>query len=83
MQIIKHTAYTVGGAAQRMGISKWLLYDMLAQGEIPYFRIRNRAIRIDSADLERWLAAHRVVGPRQRQPKTKPVRSRRPNRSAA
>jgi excisionase family DNA binding protein len=47
---------TLEDVASRLGISYNQVRALLADGEIPYFRVGKRGIRIKEADLQAYLA---------------------------
>lgn len=53
------TTLSVHEAAARLGVSRFTLRAWLRQRRIPYFRLGRRVVLSD-ADVERFLAAHRV-----------------------
>jgi excisionase family DNA binding protein len=60
--------YTVKTAAERLSVCPSVVYDLVASGILPHYRIGKKgcrgAIRIDEADLNAFLAAQkREKGP--------------------
>lgn len=57
---------TIGEAAAKARVSKSLLYDLCARGLIPHIRLgrpgRRGTLRIDSNDLDGFLAGCRIEG---------------------
>jgi excisionase family DNA binding protein len=47
---------SVNTAAERMGISPSMVRSLIARGDLPHFKI-GRAVRLDPADVDRYLAA--------------------------
>jgi len=68
-------AFSVADAARRAGISRSMLYEIVAAGELPLVRVRNRSLILDS-DLRQFLEHRRVSQPlgagNQRSPQTTP-----------
>jgi excisionase family DNA binding protein len=53
-------AHSVSDAAQRIGISRSLLYLLISRGDIPITKVRHRTVVLDD-DLRAYLTAHRVI----------------------
>lgn len=47
-------------AARRLGLRLPTLRTLVHRGQIPYIRLAPRIVRFAPADLEAWIAAHRV-----------------------
>jgi excisionase family DNA binding protein len=45
--------------AQILGIGRSLVYELIAQGQIPYVRL-GRCIRVQRASLEEWIKANEI-----------------------
>ena len=58
------TLLTVAEVAKRLGVSTALVYQLVAQGRLPCYRIglRRGAIRFAESDVEAYLASCRVEG---------------------
>lgn len=69
---------TVKGIAQELGVSESLVYDWVATGELPHFRLGKKskrgAIRIADKDLESFLAKFRRGGASDPRPSPLPKR---------
>lgn len=50
-------AISVPKAAARLGVSDWLIRDMIQRGELPSTRVRRRLL-VPIKDLNEWVAAH-------------------------
>lgn len=59
--------YRIGEAADAIGVSKTILYELINSGEIPVIRVRSD-LRVPVAGLRAWLAKQPIV-PRRRQRK--------------
>lgn len=59
MSVTETRLITIVQAAEIIGLSRSKLYELLASRELPSVRI-GRARRIDLADLDRFIARHRV-----------------------
>jgi excisionase family DNA binding protein len=59
MSVTETRLITIVQAAEIIGLSRSKLYELLASRELPSVHI-GRARRIDVADLERFIARHRV-----------------------
>jgi hypothetical protein len=69
---------TPNDAAYESGTNRGFIYDECRAGRLPHFRLGQSRwiIRIARQDFEAWLAARRVVTPRQvERPRIKPVRT--------
>jgi excisionase family DNA binding protein len=51
---------TYDEAARYLGVPKGTLYSLVSTQRIPHVRMGRRLVRFRKADLEAWLAAHRV-----------------------
>lgn len=62
-------------AAERLTISVRTLEGMISRGAIPACRIGPKLVRIEEADLDAYLAAHRIVPqPKEQKPAPRPCR---------
>lgn len=48
-------------AAKHLGISKGLLYRLVAEKKIPHIRVGPRAVLFDLEALDRWLAGRTIA----------------------
>jgi len=48
-------------AAARLQVSPRTVMRICKSGKLPYIRVTDRLIRIDDADIDRYLASRRVV----------------------
>jgi DNA binding domain, excisionase family len=48
------TVYTVSALADLWGVSTTFIYDLLARGELPAFRLGGKLWRIRAADVEAY-----------------------------
>jgi excisionase family DNA binding protein len=46
-------------AAAHLGITEWLLLELVRRGEIAHYKVGKR-FEFDRADLDAWIAAQRV-----------------------
>ena len=53
-------AYSVPNAAMRAGISRSMLYELIAVGDVPIVKVRGRSLVLDS-DLRAFLERCRVA----------------------
>ena len=53
---------TMREVAERLRVSRSYAYAMVRAGRLPVVRLGPRAIRVDAAVLDRWLAAHQWRG---------------------
>jgi excisionase family DNA binding protein len=60
--------YRISEAADAIGVSKTILYELINSGEIPVIRVRSD-LRVPVAGLRAWLAKQPPGVPRRRQPK--------------
>ena len=42
------------------GFASPILYSMVSRGQLPHYRLGRRFVRFKRAEIERWLADHRV-----------------------
>lgn len=47
----------VEDAMSVLGVSRWMVYEMIRRGELPVLRV-GRLIRIPQEALDAWIAAH-------------------------
>lgn len=61
MEIKEKTWLKVPEVAEELGIPRSRAYDLIANGELPAVRIGERSIRVNRAELERFLLETRRV----------------------
>jgi len=47
---------TIEQVAARLGVTRMCVYKWVKEGSLPAFRLARRAIRVEEAALEKWLA---------------------------
>lgn len=47
-------------AAEKLGISKWTLYQMVSKRKIPFVKLGHNMLRFDPTELEIYIDKHRV-----------------------
>lgn len=62
------------GAAELLGVSRRMVYDLFASGRLPGYRYSARAVRFDVADVEAFRQASRSEPPPA--PKCRPLTKR-------
>jgi excisionase family DNA binding protein len=55
MELKTHEVLTVPEVAELLRITRTRAYDLIAQGELPAFRLGARSIRVNRQELERFL----------------------------
>ena len=61
METQKHVWLTVPEAAKELRIPRTRCYELIQRGELPAVRIGERSIRVNRAELERFLLQSRRV----------------------
>jgi excisionase family DNA binding protein len=46
---------TVAEAAERLGVSRWLAYRLIAAGHLPHVRLGERRIVVPDQALDEWM----------------------------
>jgi excisionase family DNA binding protein len=47
-------------AAERLGVSQNTIRKFVAEGKLPAYYVGDKLVKFDPADLDKYLAAHRV-----------------------
>lgn len=43
-----------------LGLSKWGIYDLVAQRKIPFIKISHRVLRFDKLSIDKWMEKRAV-----------------------
>lgn len=55
------TLLSLPEASERLQVSRWHLYKLVADREIPFMRVGRKAIRFQPAALEEWIKERTVA----------------------
>ncbi|MFN6119111.1 MAG: helix-turn-helix domain-containing protein [Actinomycetes bacterium] len=53
--------------ASRLGVTERFIRRLIHERRIPYYKV-GHLVRFDAADIDRWLALHRIEPPQQTRP---------------